>query len=158
VYDGKKMELVIIMGVSSWIWWLLLLFPAWLLLTQFRYMLLQFRSVSWPVIDATIQKGPTGRVPIGRSGTPACFLGYIFRVNGSTYTGLFALYGNTAEVEKVHKIFCDGSIRIRYNPANPRISYLNNLNDLRFARLTPTQNPQHLAQAPSFDLHDVMEN
>jgi hypothetical protein len=152
---------VIIVGASSWIWWLILPFLGWLLLTQIRYMVQQYRSVRWPVIDATIQKGPTGFVPIGTgrgNGTPACFVGYAFRVNGSTYTGLFALYGSSEDVERVHKSFSSGSIRVRYDPANPGISYLHELNDPRFGRLAPTQNPQHLRQAPSFDLQDVIGN
>jgi hypothetical protein len=153
----KKMEPAIIVGASSWIWWLILPFLAWLLLTQIRYMVQQYRSVGWPTIDATIQKGPTGFVPIGRGqGTPACFVGYAFRVNGSTYTGLFALYGSRDDVERANKNFSGGSIRVRYNPGNPSISYLNELNDLRFGRLAQTQNPQHLAQGPSFDLQDIL--
>jgi hypothetical protein len=131
------MEPVITTGASSWIWWLILSFLAWLLLTQIRQMGRQYRSAGWPVIDATIQKGPTGFVPIGRGeGTPACFVGYAFRLNGSTYTGLFALYGNRDDVERVRKNFSSGSIRVRYNPANPSVSYLNELNDSRFGRLS----------------------
>jgi hypothetical protein len=42
-------------------------------------MVRQYRSVGWPVVDATIQKGPAGFVPIGGGeGTPACFVGYVF--------------------------------------------------------------------------------
>jgi hypothetical protein len=153
------MELILITGATSWIWLLILPFLAWLLLTQIRYAVQQYRSVGWPVTDATIQKGPAGFVPIGGGeGTPACFVGYAFRVNGSTYTGLFALYGSSDDVERVHKNFCSGSIRVRYDPSNPGTSYLNELNDPRFERLAPTQNPQHLAQAPSFDLQDVIGN
>ena len=155
------MEPFIILDASSWIWLLILPFLAWLLLTQIRYMVQQYKSVGWPVTEATIQKGPTGIVPIGSgrgNGTPACFVGYAFRKSGSTYTGLFALYGSSDDVEKVHKSFSSGSIRIRYDPANPGISYLNDLNDPRFGPLTPTQNPRHLAQAPSFDLQDVIGN
>ena len=127
------MELVIIVGASSWIWWLILPFLAWLLLTQILYMVRQYRSVGWPFIDAMIQKGPTGFVPIGRGeGTPACFVGYAFQLNGSTYTGLFALYGRRDDVESVRKNFSSGLIRVRYNPADPSISYLNELNDPRF--------------------------
>jgi hypothetical protein len=85
-------------------------------------------------------------------------VGYAFRVNDSTYTGLFALYGSTNDVELVNKSSLSGSIRVRYNPANPSISYVNDLNDARFGHLTPTQNPQHLAQAPSFDLQDIMRS
>jgi hypothetical protein len=53
--------------------WLLLPVVLWVLFIQFRYMARQFRSVSWPVVNATIQKGPIGFVPIGKEeGTPAC--------------------------------------------------------------------------------------
>jgi hypothetical protein len=54
--------------------------------------------------------------------------------------------------------FSSASIRVRYDPANPGISFLKELNDPRFGSLAPTQNPQHLAQAPSFDLQDVLGN
>jgi len=88
------------MGQGSWIWWLILSVVAWLLFTQIRYMARHYSSGSWPVVDASIQKGPTGFVPIGRGqGTPACFLGYCFSVKDSTCTGLFALYGSRDDVE-----------------------------------------------------------
>src|SRR5260370_17849382 len=155
------MEPVIIVGASSWLWWLILPFLAWLLLTKIRYMVPQYRSVGWPVIDGTKEIGTTGFVPIGSGygkGTPAYFVGYAFRANDSTYTGLFALYGSRDDVERVRKNFSNGSIRVRYNPSNPSISYLNELKDPRFGRLMPTQNPQHLTKAPSFDLRDIIGN
>jgi hypothetical protein len=159
VLSLKIMATVILAGASSWIWWLALPLLALLLLPQIQYMVRQFRSVRWPVIDATIQKGPTGFVPIGSGqGTPAYFVGYTFQVNGSTFSGLFALYGWRDDVERVSKNFSGGSIRVRYDPANPAISYVNNLSDPRFDRLTPTQNPQHLQQAPSFDLQNVLRS
>jgi hypothetical protein len=145
------------MGQGSWIWWLVLPVVAWLLFTQIRYMARQYGSVGWPVVDATIQKGPTGFVPISRGeGTPACFIGYCFSVKGTTYTGLFALYGGRDDVERVHKNLTSGSIRVRYNPANPNVSCLVDLHDPRFERLVPTQNPVHLANAPLFNLQDLI--
>lgn len=154
------MEPVIIVAASSWIWWLVLPVLAWVLLTQLRYMVQQYKSVGWPVIDTTIQKGPIGFVPIGSgrgTGAPACFVGYVFRVGGSSYAGLFALYGRSEDVDRYNQNFPGGSIRVRYDPTNPGISYLNELSDPRFGPLTSTQNRQHLAQAPSFDLQDVMD-
>jgi hypothetical protein len=153
------MAKVIVASAGSWIWWLALPLLALVLLPQIQYMVRQFRSVRWPVIDATIQKGPTGFVPIGGGqGTPACFVGYAFQVNGSTFVGLFGLYGWNDDVERVSKNFSGGSIRVRYDPTNPAVSYLNDLNDPRFGRLTPTQNPQHLERAPSFDLQDILRS
>jgi hypothetical protein len=93
---------------------------------------------------------------VGKKRTPACFFGYRFSVKDATYTGLFALYGRGDDVEKVHKNFPCESIRIRYNPANPSVSYLVALRDPRFEGLAPTQNPVHLANAPSFDLQDLI--
>ena len=154
------MKPVIIVAASSWIWWLVLPVLAWVLLTQIRYMVHQYNSVGWPVTDATLQKGPMGFVPIGNGkgkGTPASFVGYVFRVGGSQYTGLFALYGRSEDVERFNRNFPAGSIRVRYDPTNPGISYLKELNDPRFGPLTSTQNPQHLAQAPSFDLQDILD-
>jgi len=145
------------MAQGSWIWLIILPLVAWLLFTQIRYMAQYYSSVGWPVADATIQNGPTGFVPISRGeGTPACFIGYCFSVKGSTYTGLFALYGSRDDVERVHKNLTTGSIRVRYNPANPNGSFLVDLYDPRFERLVPTQNPAHLAKAPLFDLQDLV--
>ena len=145
------------MDGTSWMGWLLLPVVLWVLFIQFRYMARQFRSVSWPVVNATVQKGPIGFVPIGQGeGTPACFIGYIFSVNGSTYAGMFALYGRRDKVENVHKSFPSGPIRVQYDPANPSISCLADLRDPRFDSLVPTQNPAHLSNAPLFDLQDLI--
>ena len=102
----KKMKPVIIVAASSWIWWLVLPVLAWVLLSQIRYMVQQYKSVGWPVTDATLQKGPMGFVPIGSgkgNGTPASFVGYVFRVGGSQYTGLFALYGRNEDAERFNR-------------------------------------------------------
>src|SRR5215469_6033823 len=100
------MEPAITAGASSWIWWAILPFLAWVLLTQFRYMVRQYKSIGWPVMEATMQKGPMGFVPIGGgNGTPACFVGYVFCVGGSTYTGLFGLYGSSEDVDRFNRHF-----------------------------------------------------
>jgi|ERR1700693_376152 len=145
------------MGGVSWIWWLLTPIVGWVLFNQFRYMAQQYRSVGWPVVNATVQKGPIGFVPIGKGeGTPACYIGYIFSVNGATHAGMFALYGSSDNVERVHKSFPVGSIRVKYDPANPDVSYLVDLRDPCFDSLVPTQNPTHLSNAPPFDLQDLV--
>ena len=145
------------MGGSSWIWWLFLPVVGWLLFRQIRHMAQQHSSVRWPAVDAAIQKGPTGLVPVvGRGPTSACFIGYCFSVEGKRYTGLFALYGREDNVERVHKNFPSGSIRVRYNPADPSVSSLVDLRDPRFEDLEATQNPAHLVNAPLFDLKDAI--
>ena len=145
------------MSGSSWIWWLFLPVIAWLLFKQIRHMSQEYSSARWPAVDAIIQRGPTGLVPVGGRGpTSACFFGYCFSVEGERYTGLFALYGPEDDVERVHKNLPSGSIRVRYNPADPTVSSLVNLRDPRFEDLVPTQNPAHLAKAPLFDLKDAI--
>ena len=102
-------------------------------------------------------EGPDGLVPVvGRGPTSACFIGYCFSVEGKRYTGLFALYGREENVERVHKNFPSGSIRVRYNPADPSVSSLVDLLDPRFEDLEATQNPAHLVNAPLFDLEDAI--
>jgi hypothetical protein len=138
-------------------WWLLILVVGWVLFRQLRYMAQQHRSVGWPIVNATIQMGPIGFVPIGRGeGKPACFIGYVFSVNGAGYAGMFALYGSRDNVERVHKSFPSGLIRVQYDPANPSVSSLADLRDPRFDCLVATQNPAHLSNAPSFDLQDLI--
>ena len=145
------------MGGVSWMWWLLIPVVGWVVFTQFRYMAQQYRSVGWPIVNATMQKGPIGFVRIGEGeGTPACFIGYIFSLSGSTYTGMFALYGSRDNVERIHKSFSSGQIRVQYDPANPSVSCLVDLRDPRFGSLVPTQNPAHLSKATSFDLQDFI--
>jgi hypothetical protein len=145
------------LGPNAWISWIFVAFMVWLLLIQIRYIVRQVRSAGWPVIDATMQKGPTGFVPFGRGeGIPAFFVGYTFLVGGEIYTGIFALYGNSDDVDRVRKNFPGGLIRVRYKPTDPRVSFLRELNDPRFVRLTATQNPQHLSKVPSFDLQDAI--
>jgi hypothetical protein len=48
-----------------------------------------------------------------------------------------------------------GTIQIRYNPADPNVSYLVDCNDSRFEGLAATQNPEWLGQSPEFDLQDA---
>lgn len=144
------------MSETSWMWFILPI-VGWLLFIQIRYMARQYRSVRWPVADATLQKGPLGFVPIGRgNGSPAFFMGYVYTLNGSKYAGLFALYGSEKNVERVYKEFPNGTIRVQYDPTNPSVSYLADLRDPRFDCLTPTQNPAHLSNAPLFDLQQLI--
>jgi hypothetical protein len=150
------MERAGISSSDSVLMWFVIPVVAWFFFSQIRYFVRQSRAAGWPVIDATLQKGPTGLVSIGRGGLPACFIGYTFRLDSSVYTGLFALYGSREDAERIHANFPAGSIRVRYNPSDPNISYLENLRDPRFGRLTPTQNPGHLKNIPTFDLQDVM--
>jgi Protein of unknown function (DUF3592) len=154
------MESAINFGPNIWFGGSLILFMVLLLLVQIRYLVRQVRSRDWPVIDATIQKGPTGMLNDDRrgNGMPAWFVGYSFKVNNSIYTGRFALYGNSGEVDRVRRDFPAGSIRVKYDPANPNISFLKESKDSRFGRLTPTQNPGQLKHFPSFDLQDLIRD
>ena len=48
------------------------------------------------------------------------------------------------------------TIRIRYMPTDPSISYLDDRYEPRFGWRGASQNPRWLSQAPAFDLADTM--
>jgi hypothetical protein len=73
----------------------------------------------------------------------AAFFTYDFVVEGVTYTGRFGLIylQNEEQVRKLLRELAGLPISIRYNPKKPRISFLENLYDLRFDGTAATQNP-----------------
>lgn len=113
---------------------------------------------NWPIVEATIQPGGLGQISKGRQGGiyAACFLGYSFEAGGLRRAGLFALYGDEVIVGMVSKSLPGCAIKILYNPDDPDTSAMLYSEDARFQGLKMTQDPALLAQAPSFDLKDVM--
>jgi hypothetical protein len=78
---------------------------------------------------------------------PASFMGYAYVIQGKQYAGFFALYGDEVHVQDVQDSLPGTPLPIRYNPSDPNISCLLDFNDMRFAGLTATQNPEWLDQA-----------
>jgi hypothetical protein len=138
---------------------LLILFSilGWWYFVQLRYLIRLYRSRSWPTADARIQKGAIGGISFGKGASaPASFMGYAYVIQGKRYAGFFALYGDEVHVQDVQDSLPGTPLQIRYNPSDPNISCLLDFNDVRFAGLTATQNPEWLDQAPAFDLQDAI--
>ena len=131
---------------------------GWWVTVQMRARLKLQPKANWPIVEATIQPGGLGTIIMGRQGNAyaACFLGYGFEAVGMRRAGLFALYGDDGTVEMVNKSLPGCAIKILYNPDDPDSSALLYSEDARFQGLGMTQDPGLLAQAPSFDLKDVM--
>lgn len=124
---------------------------------QIRYLVRRYRRNSWPIADATVQKGAMGKVRVGRYGSvPASFLGYTYNVQGMRYGGYFVLCGKEATIKDLHEILPDQHIQIRYRPSDPNTSFLLDYKDSRFNGLKATQSPELLNQAPAFDLQDAI--
>jgi hypothetical protein len=83
-------------------------------------------------------------------------MGYAYSIHGIRYAAFFALYGNKVSVETAKNALVGAPLQVRYNPADPNISFLVDYNDFRFEGLNATQNPDTLNQAPSFDLQDTL--
>jgi hypothetical protein len=45
-------------------------------IVQIRYVLRRYRAKRWPIVNAALQKGAVGRIPVGKGGSiPAAFIG-----------------------------------------------------------------------------------
>ncbi len=130
---------------------------VWYLLSEIPYLLRYCRRKSWPSADAIIQKGTMGRINRGRNCiVPACFVGYVFKVQGERYGGYFVLVGSEGTLQKILENLAGAPLQIRYNPSDPNISLLIDYKDLRFEGLKTSQDPEWLNQAPAFDLQDAI--
>ena len=105
-----------------------------------RFFVRRFLSRRWPTATATIRAESFGT--IGK-GARAAFFTYDFTVEEVTYTGRFALnaFLNEDQGKKLLNELTGLPISIRYNPKQPKISFLVNVYDLRFDGATGTQNP-----------------
>ncbi len=124
-----------------------------------RYLVRRYKSRLWPLIDATIQKGAVGVVSAGRGGTaPAAFIGYAYIVGGVRYANYFVLIGDSEHVQRLQDNLAGSQLKIRYNPADPNISFLDDYYDARFEGLSARQSPEWMDQAPAFDLQDAIRS
>ncbi|HEY1489538.1 MAG TPA: DUF3592 domain-containing protein, partial [Verrucomicrobiae bacterium] len=92
-----------------------------------RYEIRKLRSGNWPVTQATVQKGeilPKGATKFmyvpWRS-----LLGYAYEVSGQSYWGYFVLAAEDASSAEQLQRAADGkAVTIRYDPKNPKTSFL----------------------------------
>ncbi len=71
----------------------------------------------------------------------ASVFGYVFEVGGITYSGIFAILTNEEQAKRLQNSLADSVIRIRYNPADPDNSVLEDIHDPQFEGLTGMQDP-----------------
>lgn len=85
-------------------------------------------------------------------------MGYGFVIEGIRRAGIFAIYGTQDEdiLRRLENKLAGVSVDIRYDPSDVGLSYLVDLDDLRFEGLTVTQNPEWLSQAPEFHIGNVI--
>jgi hypothetical protein len=89
---------------------------------QIRYLVRRYRRNSWPIADATVQKGSMGKVRVGKYGSiPASFLGYTYNAQGIRYGGYFVLFGKDATIQGLHETLPGQHIQIRYSPSDPNM-------------------------------------
>jgi hypothetical protein len=124
---------------------------------QIRYLVRRSRRSRWPTVDAVIQKGAVGAIPMGKGQPiPASFMGYAYVVQGVRYAGFFALLGNETLTQTLYDNLAGSAIQIHYDPSDPNVSFLEDYKDFRFGGLKATQSPDTLQYAPSFDLQDAI--
>jgi hypothetical protein len=120
---------------------------------EFRYVFRRWFRYRWPKAEAVIQQSAVKLVSGDRSFFHAAFFAYAFAVQGVEYIGTFLASWNGEEgAEELAKSLLDAKIAIRYKPADPTISVIDNFDDLRFRGGIASQNPDWLSQAPTFRL------
>jgi len=77
-------------------------------------------------------------------------------IQGIRYAGLLAIRGDDALLRMLEDKLPSATFAIRFDPANPNISYLTDPYDPRFQGATVTQNPEYLDRAPEFHISDVL--
>ncbi len=130
---------------------ILLAAMAWWYGTQIRHYLKRIASRRWPFVSAVIQKGGV-RPLAGSKGSRVygSFFGYAYILNGTRYAALFALICGQERAEQLQNRV-NGDITIRYNPADPNVSFLCDPYDQRFGGIAATQNPEWLNQEGDLD-------
>jgi hypothetical protein len=78
------------------------------------------------------------------------FFGYAYLLNGTRYAALFALVCGEERANQLQNTVT-GDITIRYNPADPNVSFLRDPYDQRFGGIVATQNPEWLDQGGNLD-------
>jgi hypothetical protein len=115
-------------------------YMAFMVIIESRFFIRRLLSGRWPTASATIRAEWLGSIG---PATRAAFFTYDFIVEGVPYTGRFALVYLTGEDQgrKLLNELAGLPISIRYNPKQPKTSFLVNVYDLRFDGATGTQNP-----------------
>jgi hypothetical protein len=127
-----------------------ILFVAWVLNIWLRYVTGRKKSQTWPAAPATIEVGTIANISRGVAvSVPAVFFNYRFTANDRSYTGLFVVSGGSnRQLGTVKDRFTRKTINVHYDPANPKISYIEPLPADDLIGFKASQNPFWLRQAP----------
>jgi hypothetical protein len=129
----------------GWIFFpIFLALMAWWYGIQLRYFIRRSSSRRWPVVNAVIrnagvrrQAGPKGAPVFGSD------FDYRYTVNGAQYAGIFTVICGEDQARRLQDTL-NGGINIRYNPRDPKMSFLSDQYDQRFGGIAATQNPEWL--------------
>lgn len=142
-------------GIFDWVLlgflWSILLFYLYF---QLHYYWKRMEGKNWPRTEAEIQAGTVGCVAGVRGASSiGAFLDYTFEVGRNRYFGSFLLLcGADERAIVLIRRLKHATLQIRYDPDDPRTSFLVDYFDLRFDGIAAIQNPDFLCQAPTPDL------
>jgi glyoxylase-like metal-dependent hydrolase (beta-lactamase superfamily II) len=129
----------------GWIFFAILFgLMVWWYGIQVRHFFRLHASKHWPVANGDIQNAGVRRV----AGPKASFaygsdFSYSYTISGDNHLGFFAVICGKERAQELQDTL-KGSIDIRYNPKDPKFSYLVDLYDPRFGGIAATQNPEWL--------------
>jgi hypothetical protein len=103
-----------------------------------RYELRTVFSERWPRATATIARDFVG--VLGKGGSGGYFT-YSFVLNGKKFSNRFVIADDQAHAELLQEKLNGQPIEIKYKPANPRVSLIAEIYDLRLEGRIATQNP-----------------
>jgi hypothetical protein len=117
---------------------------AWWCGIQLTYLLRRFSSRHWPVANGNIQSAGVRRIMGPKSALVyGSFFKYGYTANGGNHTGVFAVICGENHAQELQGTL-NGDIDVRYNPRDPKVSFLSNQYDPRFGGIAATQNPEWL--------------
>jgi hypothetical protein len=128
---------------------------GWLGAFQIRYFLKRFRSSSWPSKDATIEKQFVGKIQ--GAGGRASFFEYRFNVEGQEYLGRFLIIDNEEHAQILQDKLTGLPIPIRYDPDDPKTSFIANYFDPRFEGRAAIQNPYWYIWTSRLRIHQSLD-
>lgn len=105
--------------------------------------------------EGTLQKG--GAI-VGTAYKPGVsakgFIGYVYKVGEIRHKGSFAIAGDSGQVAHLIESLPGKIVKVRYDPARPEASMLDDPHDAVFGGLLVSQQPEHLMDAPRLRFPD----
>ena len=120
---------------------------AWWYGIQLTYLLRRFSSRHWPVAKGNIQSAGVRRILGPKSALVfGSDFNYSYTVMGAEHAGIFTVVCGKDHAQRLQDTL-NGGISIRYNPRDPKMSFLSDQYDQRFGGIAATQNPNWLVES-----------